>query len=77
MGEKCRKQGRNKKWCEGYRARGQREKNKALRIIRRVKREGLRPHLLEALKRLPASSVRDAARASPHSDWETVKAWIA
>ena len=29
-----RKHGRNKKWCESYRARGQREKNKLLKQAR-------------------------------------------
>lgn len=38
LGGKNRKYGRNKKWCEQYRARGQREKNRKLKWIREIKR---------------------------------------
>jgi hypothetical protein len=37
-GKKNRKHGRNKKWCERYRARGQEAKNKAKRQARHLKR---------------------------------------
>ena len=30
--------GRSKKWCESYRARGQREKNKRLKLERHLRR---------------------------------------
>lgn len=33
-GKKNRKHGRNRKWCEAYRARGQREINKAKKAAR-------------------------------------------
>lgn len=33
-GKKNRKHGRNHKWCEAYRARGQREINKARKAVR-------------------------------------------
>lgn len=36
-GKKNRKHGRNKKWCEAYRLRGQREKNKAKRLAKHRK----------------------------------------
>lgn len=34
----CRKGGRNRKWCEAYRKRGQREINKRKKLKRRIKR---------------------------------------
>lgn len=37
-GKKNRKIGRNKKWCEAYRNRGQREKNKCIRIRKHLAR---------------------------------------
>lgn len=37
-GKKNRKHGRNKRWCELYRQRGQRELNKARRQARHAKR---------------------------------------
>lgn len=37
-GKKNRKYGRNKKWCERYRAEGRREKNKAAKQARHRKR---------------------------------------
>jgi len=42
-GKKNRKHGRNRKWCEAYRARGQREINKA-RKAAKVARERERHH---------------------------------
>lgn len=58
-GKKNRKYGRNKKWCEQYKARGMREINKAFRLMRH-----LRTHedaqAVAALKALP-SIARDAA----------------
>ena len=35
---KGRKIGRNKRWCEAYRLRGQREKNKAVRLHKHLRR---------------------------------------
>lgn len=35
-GKKNRKVGRNKKWCESYRARHQREKNKVVKLDRHI-----------------------------------------
>lgn len=32
------KKGRNAKWCQAYRMRGQREKNKAVRLLRHLLR---------------------------------------
>jgi hypothetical protein len=37
-GKKNRKYGRNRKWCEAYRARGQKEINKARKQKRRAKK---------------------------------------
>jgi len=37
-GKKRRKIDRNRKWCEAYRARGQREKNKALKLSKHLVR---------------------------------------
>lgn len=37
-GKKNRKHGRNKKWCESYRARGQEAKNRAKRQARHLRR---------------------------------------
>lgn len=39
-GRKNRKHGRNVVWCKAYEARGQREKNKAKRQARHLKRYG-------------------------------------
>jgi hypothetical protein len=39
-GKKNRKFGRNKKWCERYRAEGRREKNKAKKAARIARRQG-------------------------------------
>jgi hypothetical protein len=37
---KGRKVGRNAAWCKAYRGRGQRERNKALKLLRHFKRHG-------------------------------------
>lgn len=37
-GKKGRKVGRNRKWCQEYRARGQRMKNKIRKVARHLKR---------------------------------------
>lgn len=37
-GKKGRKHGRNEKWCQTYKARGTREKNKAAKIRRHLKK---------------------------------------
>lgn len=37
-GKKNRKHGRNRKWCEAYRARGQREINKARKARKQAKK---------------------------------------
>lgn len=37
-GRRCRKYGRNKKWCEAYRASGRQERNRRRRILRHLKR---------------------------------------
>ncbi len=37
-GKKNRKHGRNKKWCEAYRRAGTRERNKRIKLKRRIKR---------------------------------------
>ncbi len=44
-GKKNRKHGRNRKWCEAYRARGQREINKAKKAKRRSHRDQSRKNL--------------------------------
>lgn len=36
--KKGRKHGRNKKWCENYRNRGQRERNKLRRLVKHLTR---------------------------------------
>lgn len=51
-GKKNRKYGRNKKWCEGYRRRGQREKNLRLRLERRLRRNPHDRGAIRALERL-------------------------
>lgn len=37
-GKKNRKHDRNRKWCESYRARGQREKNKVKKLLKHLNR---------------------------------------
>lgn len=44
-GKKNRKHGRNKRGCERYRAEGRRERNKAVRLARHVRRQ---PHDTQA-----------------------------
>lgn len=48
-GKKGRKLGRNEKWCQAYRTRGQREKNKARKLRRHLKRH---PEDLQAVAAL-------------------------
>lgn len=48
-GGKSKKKGRNKVWCDLYRKRGQREKNKRVKIQRHIKKF---PNDLQAQKAL-------------------------
>lgn len=42
---KGRKIGRNKKWCEAYRNRHQRERNKVKKLLRHIRRYGTTDHM--------------------------------
>lgn len=44
-GKKNRKYGRNKQWCEAYRARGQRERNKVRKVLKHILRYGATDHM--------------------------------
>ena len=55
QGGKNRKVGRAKKACESYRARQQRERNKAVKIARHLKRHPGDEVSINAFKSLPAS----------------------
>ena len=52
-GGKSRKKGRNLKWCQAYRARAQREINKARRLIRHITRHSNDNVASQAFKNLP------------------------
>lgn len=52
-GKKNRKYGRNKKWCEVYRMRSQRERNKVRKLARHLKKY---PHDATAKKALRSLS---------------------
>lgn len=43
-GKKNRKYGRNKAWCEAYRLRRQRERNKIAKLLRHIARVGATDH---------------------------------
>lgn len=58
--QKGRKIGRNKKWCEAYRARDQRGINKAIKLARHLRRF---PGDLEAWKSFEALSALSRKRA--------------
>ena len=47
------KHGRSAKWCQAYRSRGQREKNKAKRLVRHLEKYPNDIKAGEARKRLP------------------------
>ena len=51
-GRKNRKYGRNQLWCAAYRARGQREKNKAVRLKHHLARHPNDTCALAALNRV-------------------------
>jgi len=61
-GKKNRKHGRNKVWCQAYRARGQREKNKAVRLYKHFARHSIDRCAGTALARVaPATAYKLAA----------------
>ena len=61
-GKKNRKIGRNRKWCEGYAQRGQREKNRAVRLLRRVRDYPQYTDLRPAFETLPQGMQQHAIR---------------
>lgn len=54
---------RNRKWCQAYRLRGQREINKARRLLRHLKRYPQDSNTLKVFDALPAPAKRAAKRA--------------
>ena len=57
-----RKYDRNKVWCQAYRARGQREKNKAVRLSKHIARHPANRCATAALSRVaPYANLRLAA----------------
>jgi len=60
-GAGAKKYGRSKERCKLYRALGRRDVNKALKVLRTLRRQpGNQNVLRAALKRLPVTAVRDA-----------------
>lgn len=55
---------RNRDWCKNYRNSGQREKNKARKLIRHLKRFPDDEGAQEAFKRLPESAKKLAVKES-------------
>lgn len=53
-GKKGRKIGRNKVWCQGYRAAGRQEASKVRRLVRHLKKQPGCPDAVAALSRLTA-----------------------
>lgn len=73
-GKKNRKHGRNQKWCDRYRATGQREKNKAKRLIKHLKvhpSDRVALHTLEGLGRREAAPLLSVHRIAHRNerDW--------
>ncbi len=60
-GKKNRKYSRNKVWCQAYRARGQREKNKAVRLRKHIARHPSDRCAAAALVRVVPGTVRKLA----------------
>lgn len=61
-GKKTRKYDRNRKWCQAYRLRGQREINKAKNLFRALRHNSLDKCAEVALEKLPAHNVKKARR---------------
>ncbi len=57
-----RKKGRNLKWCLNYNNRQQRERNKAIKIARHLRRHPEDPTALTALAALPTIFVKRARK---------------
>ena len=57
-----RKRGRNSKWCLAYKNSQQREKNKAIRLARHLRRHPEDPTALTALTVLPTIFVKRARK---------------
>ncbi len=55
-GKKQRKYDRNRKWCQAYRLRGQRERNKRRRLETRIRRNPNDVGAVRALERLTHES---------------------
>ncbi len=60
-GKKNRKYGRNSTWCESYRARGTRERNKLLKMARHIKQFPLDAQAQSRLKSIKQKSAWSAA----------------
>mgnify|MGYP001412824509 CR=1 FL=1 len=56
-----RKYDRNKVWCQAYRARGQREKNKAVRLRKHIVRHPADHCAVDALSRVAPAMARKLA----------------
>jgi hypothetical protein len=57
------KYGRNKPWCEAYKARGQREINKAIVLIKHVQKFPDDACALRCMEKLPELAKQKARRA--------------
>jgi hypothetical protein len=62
---KSKKQGRNSKWCEAYRLRGQREINKARKLARHLRRFPWDRCALDALQALSPLVLKKAGVTVP------------
>ena len=63
----CSKADRNRPWCQTYRARNVRDRNKALRALRNLSRQnrkgtGVDSELFALFRRMDVLAVRDACR---------------